>query len=218
MDRLTKDFLTAWNSGQVCIHPTDTLPGLSFNPLLPSSKKLLFKIKQRESSKPPVSLIGSLDKALIFWQPLSSLWLQLLKAVWPGPVTIIAKASDQAPTALVSDDGFLALRLPNLSNNKSWLKEVLEAIETPFPTTSVNISGFPPCTTWQDATETFQKNEVYIPQWQTTDSQFLDLPSTIVKIENDHSYKIIRSGALAEQDFINLWQSAKSISNSKTKG
>ena len=50
-----KEFVRNWQQGLVCLRPTDTLPGLSFNPASPSAKQTLFALKNRDESKTCIS-------------------------------------------------------------------------------------------------------------------------------------------------------------------
>ena len=62
-------FLGAFQQGRTCLHPTDSVPGLTFDPTSASAIENFFSVKGR-GEKGFVCLSSSLETALNFWQPL----------------------------------------------------------------------------------------------------------------------------------------------------
>ena len=197
---LYKKILDDWYGGYVCLHPTDTVPGFSFNP---NDKEAITRMKQlkgRNSSKNFVSLITNLEVAREFWEPLPPKLEDCLKKFWPGPLSVAWRASKKAPSHLVSDDGYIALRSPLYKIN-TWMVKVLEQVNAPFPTTSVNISGQPPILSWSEAVSFIQgKDGVSCP--------FSDIqlevsggakPSTLIKYDEVGGLTMLREGTLSKE-------------------
>ena len=184
----------AWMKGNVCLHPTDTLPGLSFNPKSIEARKSLAEIKKRDESKTCICLVSSLEMAKEFWLPLPGKWGTVLRGIWPAPLSVIWKASDSCPQELVRADGSIAFRVPLLSAENTWILEAIKKVDSPFPTTSVNESGNLPAGDWQQAKEFLAgKENSWLP------SVPFDVPggapSTIVLIESATQFKVVRQGA-----------------------
>lgn len=195
MKKFDNEFLDALNRGQVCLHPAETLPGFTFDPLSSTAKKVLYEIKGREAQKTVISLVGSFEKAKMFWEPLPPAWEKTLTTLWPAPLSVSWKASRNAPSALVNEDGFLALRCPRLLPCSSWLQEVLDQFPTPLPSTSVNRSGELSCKSWKEAQvfcEDFK--EVYVPELQE-EPKFESQASTLIQIQAS-DFILLREGKI----------------------
>ena len=109
---ITKEFIENLRKDMVLIHPTDTIPGVTY---LPSSDRAftnLCEVKDRDMSKTCIALVNSFDMASRFFDKLSSKDMNLLKKYWPAPLSVVAKASKEVPETLVRDDGTISLRFP----------------------------------------------------------------------------------------------------------
>lgn len=195
----TQSFIDRWKKGDICLHPTDTIPGLSFYPRNSKSYEKLLQFKERGADKPFLGLVGSLNRALQLWQQLPKGVLEKLDQIWPGPVSIVWKASAQAPKMLVSKEGYIGLRYPKLNADLMWFQDVLTTIEDPLPTTSVNLKGDAPAGTREQAMIVLKNTSVYTPIWN--DVGVLDTAaSTVIKILNDGRVAILREGAVAREE------------------
>mgnify|MGYP003684880313 CR=1 FL=1 len=186
-----------WLAGDVCLHPTDTLPGLSFDPRNSEAWSHLAAIKKRELGKTCISLIPSLAFAKKFWQDLPGPWESVLDHLWPSSLSVIWKASEKCPQSLVRDNGTVAFRNPFLESENTWLNQVMEELNCPFPTTSVNSSGEYAAENYQDAVAFLEGHDaVFIP------SEFVvpgGKASTLIEILGDASYRILRQGPCSEE-------------------
>lgn len=124
-------------SGKVVAGSSDTVPGLLVKPTK-EGKKLLDSLKNR-SNKPYLLLLGSkpeLDKFIS-----SETILQIEKLIdkcWPGPLTLILKVKSNVPEYMKSEQGTIAVRIPD---HPGLL--VLLAETGPLFSTSANESGAP---------------------------------------------------------------------------
>ena len=194
---LHTSFEEAYRSGKVCLHPTDSLPGLTFDPALEGGFSCLKGIKGPRIGKSFVSLAASYEKALSFWQPLPGPWPGLLSKVWPGPLSVIWLASEKVCPTLVAPDGSLCLRVPSLSQKVSFFHDFLLASEQPVPSTSVNKEGMPSATSWKEAVSFLEGTGAYVPP--IDDAPSLAAPSTVIKIASDGGYTVIREGAIKRE-------------------
>ncbi len=200
---LIEGLTRAWQGGKVCLHPTDTIPGLSFDSSQGEVASYLWRVKNRDEGKTCISLVSSLQMATEYWQPLPLGWEELLSRFWPGSLTAIWHA--KRDSTQVRSDGTIAFRVPQFPEHCSWMAAVLEELKTPFPSTSVNIAGQKPCASWQEAVEFVARHpEVYVPRWQETNSSPLK-SSTIIKIVESGDFIPIREGLIKIADIRKEW-------------
>ena len=191
---IIEEFIKGLKSGKILIHPTDTIPGLTYDPLSEQGFQLLCELKKRDMSKTCIGLVNSLDMASRFFQDIDPRAMDLLKKYWPSPLSVVALASEHAPPSMIRSDGTISLRFPSLRDEHRWLYEVMDSIDFPLPTTSINESGEPAVTTWQGArlfSDSHPDVINLVEPYQVSSSS----PSTIVKIV-DGKFKILRQGKL----------------------
>lgn len=191
-----EEFLAAWQSGKVCLHPTDTLPGLSFDPRQKKAWQSLLAIKERPPEKSPIALVATFEQAAANWAPLPGSWSQILGALWPGPLSVIWEANATCPEYLRAADGTVALRCPQLSD--AWMREALLKLECPFPTSSVNRSGEAASRTWAEACHwALQFPALHVPPLSSDErGKSESKPSTLLRIIDARRWEILREGAL----------------------
>lgn len=193
---ITKNFIAAFRQGLVCLHPTDTLPGLTFDPHSENGLKNLQAFKQHREGKGFVHLAPCVDIALQFWQPLPEPWPETLQRIWPAALTVVWRAADSDRYG--TEDETLAIRVPLLQD--CWFKDCLRALEL-IPSTSVNPSGEPPLSLVAAISLLRNKSQFYIPYpfFNAERESETAQPSTIISISIDGSYSLLRHGAFALQ-------------------
>jgi tRNA A37 threonylcarbamoyladenosine synthetase subunit TsaC/SUA5/YrdC len=191
-------FAEAWLGGKVCLHPTDTLPGLSFHPRIPSAQDDFMAIKDRPENKRPICLVADQDVAKRSWQALPSAWDAALQRIWPASLSVIWLASESCPESLVASDGTVAFRMPHWSAEKLWMRELLLTLDLPFPSSSVNRSGEAAEESWVGALAFAAQaaRAIYTPDWAGPSPAIRALPSTVIRLQSDGSYEVLREGAL----------------------
>ena len=122
---------------EVILSSSDTVLGL-FAQLSETSKKKLDFIKQR-NLKPYIVLLSSVKLLDAFIdQELDADMQKIIATYWPGPLTIIFKAKASLPNWIKSEQGTIAIRIPD----HKGLQEILQHVDGLF-TTSANISDQP---------------------------------------------------------------------------
>jgi len=206
------EYAAAWTSGKVCLHPTDTLPGLSFNPHSPVAEQNFVNLKNRPSDKSPISLITSWEVATRYWQTLPKTWEEILRDLWPSSLSVIWKASDTCPKALIHADGTCGLRMPEWSQETAWMHTLLVRLNSAFPSSSVNLSGQPGANDWASALAFLEDKgpDIYIPkltprqiEWHQDRSL---APSTVIRIEDDGTWNVVREGVLSRFAIKKKWE------------
>ncbi len=175
---LIKNAFQAIKDGELIVIPTDTLPGISFDPKNKIAFEKIKKLKERESEKPFINLVYSFEQALQIWGELNGVQTNLIKKVWPGPVSIIYKN--------------IALRFPKLELNKVWVYSVIKKLDTPLPSTSVNYSGERPLISFKEVSSFCEKNN--LKSFLQKENVHSESSSAIIELLSEGSYNILREG------------------------
>lgn len=136
-----QELIAGVRSGQALISfPTDTVPALAARP---DRAGLIYAAKQRRQDKPLILMGATLEDLLPYVTGRAAevdLWRRVSDRHWPGALTLVLPASDQAPAAMnPQQTGTLGIRVPNHALARYLLSQT-----GPLATTSVNRSGQPP--------------------------------------------------------------------------
>jgi tRNA threonylcarbamoyl adenosine modification protein (Sua5/YciO/YrdC/YwlC family) len=180
-------------AGQVVGMPTDTFYGLAADPLNLRAVDLIYDVKTRSRHKPLSLLIESVEQAeyLAAW-PLYDAFYAITNKYWPGPLTIIVKASSRLPLKVTANTGNVALRVPAACIPV----EVIRAAGVPITATSANISGASECTTAEGVRQQLGGRLGMIVDGGTSPR---DVASTIIDMSGDKT-TILRQGAIPESE------------------
>ncbi len=174
--------------------PTDTVYGVGAA-INKASVAKVFELKQRPQDVALPVLVCCVEQALelgVSWNESAQL---LSDAFWPGPLTIVVSGPSDLAETIGSTTNSVGLRMPN--------NEVLLGVlkNGPLCVSSANNHGEAPCETPQQVLETFNGRAVF--------SGVLDggacsgKVSTVVDVSGEN-WKILRSGALSEQDIAHV--------------
>ena len=182
---IIKSYTKATNylkNGKIGIIPTDTIYGLSCLTSSEENVEKIYKIKQRDYSKPFIILISSIQELKQFEILLSEAEENILKKYWPGPVSIILNVSGKEYKYLHRGMGTIAFRLPKHKDLLSIIK-----VTGPIVSTSANISDFQPINSVPEAQKLFKDKVNFMLDRGSLENK----PSKIIRIENN-TEKIIR--------------------------
>ena len=138
------EILQRIKDGAVFIHPSDTIYGLSCNALSSQAVQKLRRLKDRATN--PFSVwVPSIDwiSKNCKMSGKSAVWLKEL----PGPYTIVTQLHNKkaVATEVIPAVKTLGVRLPN-----HWFHKIVQDLDFPIVTTSVNKSGQPFMTSLED--------------------------------------------------------------------
>jgi len=126
-------------AGGLVAFRTDTFYGLGVDPFNRDAIKRIFDLKGREQ-KPILLLISDVDDVDRFIEMRSNVFDMVVKAFWPGPLTIVDTAKTAVPEELSAGGRTIGLRLPA----DHELRALLRASGGALTATSANPSGLPP--------------------------------------------------------------------------
>lgn len=127
------------SKGCLVAFPTETVYGLGANALDPHAVNNIFVAKGRPSDNPLIVHICSTDELSGIVQDISEPAKTLMKAFWPGPLTIIMKKNMSVPSAVTAGLNTVAVRMPSNKVARTLIK--LSGVPVAAP--SANLSGKP---------------------------------------------------------------------------
>ena len=131
--------VAALRAGEPVVFPTDTVYGLGIAVEHASSPSALYALKQRAADKPIAWLVDGPDALDRYGADISEQARELVRAQWPGALTVIVKAGPAVPAAFQSHAGTIGLRRPD----DEVALALIGAVGCPLATTSANRSGGP---------------------------------------------------------------------------
>lgn len=125
-------------AGQVVAFPTETVYGLGGDATDPSAVAAIYAAKQRPRFNPLIAHVPDAGMAQSLLQ-LDHHGMQLAKAFWPGPLTLVATMQPGCPVASLATAGLetLAVRVPA----SPLARRLLRAVDRPVAAPSANPSG-----------------------------------------------------------------------------
>ena len=181
-------------AGEVLGMPTDTFYGLAADPFNLRAVDRVYEIKSRSRHKPLSLLIESVEQSEELARPLPEEFAALARKFWPGPLTIIVKASSRLPLKVTANTGNVALRIPNSRISLA----VVQAAQIPITATSANLSGEAECTTALAVRDQLQDRISIIVDGGTSPRE---VASTIIDLTDEEArWRILREGAIPSQE------------------
>src|SRR6266705_2680954 len=160
--------------GGVIAFPTETFYGLGASPFNARVVQRVFDLKGRALKTAPILvLIRSRTELETLVSEITPTAERLIETYWPGPLTLIFRASDSVPSVLTAGTGTIGIRLSAHAD----VQHLLAAVGGPLTGTSANRSGHPPATTAAEVDRTVGMDVDLILNGGETPG---GLPSTVV--------------------------------------
>jgi L-threonylcarbamoyladenylate synthase len=173
---------------------TDTLYGLGGDARSTLVIAKVFASKGRSAEKALPVIIGEKLMLASFAGEISPAAETLIEQFWPGPMTLIFKASPNVPAMLIGGTGKVAIRLPA----SQLAREISNRLGAPIIATSANRSGEPVAGSAQEIAKIFGKSlALILDSGPPRHSQ----PSTILDVTAEPP-RLIRAGAVSTAEII----------------
>lgn len=173
-------------NGGIGVLPTDTIYGLVGSALFKKTVERIYCLRGRNSKKPMIIIIGSVNDLNLFGVKTDSVEKKILNKLWPGKISVILPCLHKKFRYLHRGIKTLAFRLPENTGLTELLKKT-----GPLVAPSANLEGFPPAKTISMAKKYFKdKADFYVDA-----GRMESLPSTVVSVKNN-SVIVVREGAV----------------------
>ena len=181
--------------GGVTAFPTDTVYGLSCSLMDPSAVEFVYRLKRRPAHLSVIALIPDLDAVHPLVDAVPDVAEMLMQRFWPGPLSIIFKASPLVPLRVRGERGTVALRVPR----HPLCLALLDAVGGPLVSSSANLSGQPPCADVIEIVRAFGNQiDVILDGGPAAGAP----PSTVVDVSSGRA-ELVRAGAVDIAEFTN---------------
>jgi L-threonylcarbamoyladenylate synthase len=125
--------------GGLVAFPTETVYGLGADALNEAAAAKIYAAKGRPSDNPLIAHIADISMLEPLVKEIPEVAERLMKAFWPGPMTLIFQKSDLVPEGTTGGLDTVAVRFPNHPIARELIKEAGVSIAAP----SANLSGKP---------------------------------------------------------------------------
>src|SRR5215472_13683938 len=173
--------VSAAGEGGLVVLPTDTVYGIGADAFTPSAVSALLAAKGRGRSMPPPVLVGSVRAAAALTESLGPFGQDLIDEFWPGPLTLVFRASPTLNWDLGDTLGTVAVRMPLHAVALELLRRT-----GPMAVSSANRHSSAPATTVGEAQEQLGAGvSVYLdggPCADSVPSTILDLTGTVPRV------------------------------------
>ncbi len=188
LDKIEKT-VSILREGGLIVYPTETFYGLGADIYLSKAIQKVYRLKQRDPSKPLPVVISDLDMLEDIAVELSPVYKPLISTFWPGPLTVILRASPRVPDVLLGPSASIGIRLTGYE----WLRALVRNASFPITATSANISGEREIEDPKKAIRLFEGKVDLIIDGGKTEGF---LPSTVVDLTGEKP-RLVREGAIS---------------------
>ena len=201
-----EEALRVLRSGGIIVYPTDTVWGIGCDATNEEAVQRIYALKQREDSKSMLVLLDSAAK-LDYYVDVPEAASVLLEATHNDemsatkslndaatlpngvkPLTLIYPNARHLAKNLIAEDGSIGIRI----TNEAFSKALCAQLKRPLVSTSANISGHPTAHFFHEIEEAILHGADYVCLFRRDDDTPHE-PSSIIKIDADGSFKIIRA-------------------------
>ena len=197
--------LRVLRQGGIIVYPTDTVWGIGCDATNPEAVARIYALKKREDSKSMLVLLDSAAKLNYYVDVPESAELRLESVCEEGfpsgkddsasqsnyspakPLTIIYPNARHLAPNLIAEDGSVGIRI----TKEPFSSALCAQLKRPIVSTSANISGEPTARYFKEIVRPILDFTDYVCRFRRDDETPHE-PSTIIKINADNSFKIIR--------------------------
>jgi len=132
--------------GGVIAFPTETFYGLAADARNEAAVKKIFQVKDRGEGKPILLLVAARGWLTGLAQEVNAQAERLMEEFWPGPLTLVFRASPYVSPLLTANTGKIGIR----HSPHPVTQALVQAVGRPVTGTSANLSRRPSASTAQE--------------------------------------------------------------------
>lgn len=191
-----QEALRVLRAGGIIVYPTDTVWGIGCDATNAEAVKRIYALKQREDSKSMIVLLDSPAKLNYYIADIpEAAWALLEVSDFSEdsedsehkPLTIIYPGARNMAPNIIAEDGSVGIRI----THEPFSKALCEQLRHPLVSTSANISGHPTAHWFAEIEQAILDGADYVCRFRREDDTAYE-PSSIIKLNADGSFKIIR--------------------------
>ena len=198
-----REAAAALKAGHLVAFPTETVYGLGADARNPEAVKRIYEVKGRPSDHPLIVHISAMNQLEKWATEIPEYAIDLARAFWPGPMTLILKRSAIAQDFVTGGQDTVGLRIPSEPLALALIKEFEKISDSAIAAPSANRFGHVSPTTAQAVS-------AELSDYLASDDVILDAGACRVGVEStiiDCTHKnprILRPGAITEKMIIDL--------------
>lgn len=174
--------------GGVLLYPTETVYGLGCDSTRVDAVERIRGLKKSAADKPMLVLTDEWARVETWFADIPGALSRLMNHPTALPITLLAAASELAPSHLVGPEGWVGVR----RTSDSFCRALIAATEKPLLSTSANSVGGPPPALFDEISqEVLQGVDLAVDAGRA----LRGVPSTIVRVDGS-SVRIVRDGAV----------------------
>ncbi len=178
--------IEALKRGGIILYPTDTVWAIGCDATHPAAIEKIYKLKKRANDKSLICLVNSLNMLEQYVEKVPKAAYDVIKFS-VEPITIIYDDPIRVSESLIAPDNSLAIRIVE----DGFCNKLLQKFKRPIVSTSANISGEKSALNFQEISNEILEGVDYVVNLHQDKKS--GNPSTIIKIKNDGTVKVIRS-------------------------
>lgn len=186
MEQEIENALAVLNKGGIILYPTDTVWGIGCDATRSDAVQRIFDLKKRDNRKSMICLVSSIRMLEKHVEEVPRPAYDIIEFA-NKPTTIIYDFPMGVAENLISADNSLGIRL----TTDPFCQKLINKLRRPLVSTSANISECPTPQSYSEIPSLILNGVDYIVNLHR--NKKCDVPSTIIKLKNDGTVKIIRS-------------------------
>lgn len=187
MDEIIKETVKYLKAGKIILYPTDTIWGIGCDATNAKVVHRIFKLKQRVESKTMIVLLDSTDRLKDYMEVVPEIAADLINSV-DTPLTVVFPNAKNLAKNLIAEDKTVAIRVVR----NEFCREIIRKLGRPIVSSSANISGMEAPLHFGKISDEIKNGVDYIVPLDQNSVKEVK-PSTIIKLEIDGEFKMIRN-------------------------
>lgn len=179
--------LKVLNEGGLILYPTDTVWGIGCDATNENAVRKIYHLKKRNEAKSLIILITDENDIVNYTDQYNLNIFDYIKGL-SKPTTIIYNNAKNLANNLISADGSIGIRIVK----DDFCRKLIKKFGKPVVSTSSNLSGYPPPGIFADIDIAILNGVDYVVR-HGQEEQMPGQPSTVIKINPDGTYLVVRS-------------------------
>lgn len=185
-EQIVDETVECLKKGGIILYPTDTIWGLGCDATKSKAVEKIYKIKQRPENKSLIILLDKFERLKDYVKEVPLFAEDLIKKA-ENPLSIVYPNAKNLAKNVLAADGSICIRIAT----NLFCKDVIEKFGKPITSTSANISREKSPLFFDQISDEIKNSVDYVVDlYQNIITE--PKASTIIKIELDGSYQIIR--------------------------